>query len=139
VCSACGKVVRGVTSDKVLEALLRQRRQSVLVKRRKSIKWVTMWLPGVRHLFYGRMFSGMVVATLFAGCAVSFIASGYILPRWSSLDYPTPLWQWILPALGIVLSYTIAVMSRQLYEVRQTRTSIRTRSTNTTDENAASA
>jgi tetratricopeptide (TPR) repeat protein len=139
VCSACGKVVRGVTSDKVLEALLRQRRQSVIVKRRKSIKWVTLWVPGVRHLFYGRMIGGIALATIFAGCVVSFFAGGYILPRWSSFDYSTPLWQWILPALGIILSYTIAVLSRQLYETRTTRTATRSRSLDGSDENAASA
>jgi tetratricopeptide (TPR) repeat protein len=139
LCKACGKVVGGVTSDKVLEALLRQRRQSVIVKRRKSIKWVTMWIPGVRHLYYGRMAGGIAVATLFAGCVVAFFATGYILPRWSSLDYSAPLWQWILPALGIILSYTIAVMSRQLYEMRSTRSAARSRSAENADENAASA
>ena len=139
LCKACGKVVRGVTSDKVLEALLRQRRQSVIVKRRKSIKWITLWVPGVRHLFYGRMFSGITVATMFAGCVVAFLATGYILPRWSSLDYSTPLWQWILPALGVILSYTIAVMSRQLYEMRSTRSGTRSRSTEVSDDSAASA
>jgi hypothetical protein len=140
VCKACGKAVGGVSSDKVLEALLRQRRQSVIVKRRKSIKWITVWIPGVRHLFYGRMIGGIALATLFAGCAVSFLAGGYILPRWSSLDYSTPLWQWILPGLGIALSYTIAVLSRQLYEMRSTRTSTtRSRSVDVTDDDAASA
>jgi tetratricopeptide (TPR) repeat protein len=139
LCKACGKVVRGVTSDKVLEALLRQRRQSVIVKRRKSIKWVTTWVPGVRHLFYGRVIAGTAVATLFAGCVVALCASGYIMPRWSSLDYSTPLWQWILPALGIILSYTIAVMSRQLYEMRATRSATRTRTAEHADDSAASA
>lgn len=139
LCQACGKVVVGVTSDKVLDALLRQRRQSVIVKRRKSVKWLTVWVPGVRHLFYGRMIGGIVVATFFAGCLVALAAAGYILPRWSSLDYATPLWQWILPALGVLLAYTIAVMSRQLYEVRSTRGATRTRSTEDRDENAASA
>ncbi|HKW13343.1 MAG TPA: tetratricopeptide repeat protein [Candidatus Krumholzibacteria bacterium] len=139
LCRACGKVVGGVTSDKVLEALLRQRRQQVIVKRRKSIKWLTLWVPGVRHLFYGRMVSGVTVATLFAGCLVSFFATGYILPRWSSLDYSTPLWQWILPALGVILSYTIAVTSRQLYEMRSTRSVSRSRASENADDNAASA
>ena len=139
LCKACGKVVGGVTSDKVLEALLRQRRQSVIVKRRKSIKWLTLWVPGVRHLFYGRMVSGITVATLFAGCLVSFFATGYVLPRWSSLDYSTPLWQWILPALGVILSYTIAVTSRQLYEMRSTRSVSRSRTSENADDNAASA
>ena len=141
LCQACGKVVGGVSSDKVLEALLRQRRQSVIVKRRKSIKWVTVWLPGVRHLFYGRIVSGVVVATLFAGSLVSLLSRGYVLPRWSSLDYDVPLWQLILPFLGILWSYAIAVMSRQLYEMRSTRSgaSRSSRTTDVTDADAASA
>jgi tetratricopeptide (TPR) repeat protein len=139
VCQACNKMVVGVTSDKVLEALLRQRRQSVVVKRRKSIKWVTMWLPGVRHVFYGRLFSGFVVASFFAGSLVAFFAGGYILPRWSSLDYSTPLWQRMLPLLGIVFSYMVAVMSRQLYEVRATRGgTARSRSAEGADDDSAS-
>jgi Tfp pilus assembly protein PilF len=140
LCHACGKVVGGVTSDKVLEALLRQRRQSVIVKRRKSIKWITLWIPGVRHLFYGRMISGVAVASIFAGSLVALLARGYILPRWCSLDYATPPWQWILPGLGIVLSYTIAVTSRQLYEMRSTRAGTpRARATDASDADAASA
>jgi tetratricopeptide (TPR) repeat protein len=138
LCKACGKVVGGVTSDKVLEALLRQRRQQLVVKRRKSIKWITVWLPGVRHLFYGRLFGGVVLASLFAGCVVSLAAGGYIMPRWTSIDHPTPLWQWILPALGIIFSYTISIFSRQLYEVRSTRSVSRSRSLDSDDAGAAS-
>jgi hypothetical protein len=139
MCKACGKTVSGVTSDKVLEALLRQRRQQVLVKRRKSIKWVTVWFPGVRHIFYGRIVSGVFLASMFAGCVVSLLAGGYILPRWASMYHATPLWQYILPGLGIILSYTIAIFARQLYEVRSTRSATRSRSLDSTDADAVSA
>jgi hypothetical protein len=98
-----------------------------------------VWLPGVRHLFYGRMISGLAVASLFAGSVVALLARGYILPRWSALDYHTPLWQWVLPVLGIVWSYAVAVISRQLYEARTTRGVTRTRSLDGTDSDAATA
>ncbi|HEX6790465.1 MAG TPA: tetratricopeptide repeat protein [Candidatus Krumholzibacteria bacterium] len=140
LCKACGKTVGGVTSDKVLEALLRQRRQQLIVKRRKSIKWVTVWLPGVRHVYYGRVVSGIFLASFFAGCVVALGSRGYILPRWGSIDYPAPLWQWILPALGVILSYTISIFSRQLYEMRSSRTGAgRSRSMDVTDADAATA
>jgi tetratricopeptide (TPR) repeat protein len=141
LCKGCGRVVGGVTSDKVLEALLRQRRQQLIVRRRKSIKWATVWLPGVRHLYYGRIVSGLVLASFFAGCLVSVCARGYILPRWSSIDHPAPLWQVILPGLGVVLSYVIAIFSRQLYEIRSTRSgSVRSRAAaDSTDPDAATA
>lgn len=140
ICKACGKVVGGVSSDKVLEALLRQRRQQLVVKRRKSIKWITVWLPGVRHLFYGRLISGVTLASLFAGCAVSLLARGYILPRCTSMDHSTPLWQLLLPAFGVALSYTISIFSRQLYEMRSTRSvGTRARTADSADADAASA
>ena len=139
ICHACGKTVTGVTSDKVLEALLRQRRQQLIVKRRKSIKVLTVWVPGVRHLFYGRVISGTVLTSFFGGCVVSLLAGGYVIPRWAGMDYSTPLWQWILPGLGIVVSYTIAIHSRQLYETRSTRSVSRSRSLDGTDADAASA
>jgi tetratricopeptide (TPR) repeat protein len=140
VCQACHAVVAGVTSDKVLEALLRQRRQSVIVRRRKSARWATMWIPGVRHVFYGRLFTGFAVACLFTGSLLSLWTRGYGLPRWSALDYDTPLWKWILPVLGVLLSYAIAVMSRQLYEVRATRSgATRQRANDGFDEDPASS
>ena len=33
------------------------------MRRRKSIRWATVWLPGMRHVFYGRFVSGFAVAT----------------------------------------------------------------------------
>lgn len=139
VCGACHKVVEGVTSDRVLEALLRQRRQSLVVRRRRSIKWATVWLPGLRHVYYGRLVRGSMVAAFFAASLVALAARGYILPRWSALEHGTPAWMWILPLAGIVLAYTIAITSRQLYEVRTTRGATRQRTGDGFEDDAASA
>ncbi|HEX5133090.1 MAG TPA: tetratricopeptide repeat protein, partial [Candidatus Krumholzibacteria bacterium] len=121
ICHACSQVVGGVTSDRVIEALLRQRRQSVVVRRRRSIRWMTMWLPGLRHVFFGRLVSGFLIAALFSLSALMLWTRGYPLPQWDALPAPTPLWKWILPAAGIGLAYWIAIVSRQRYEVRNTR------------------
>jgi hypothetical protein len=111
----------------------------VIVKRRRAIRWTTIWIPGVRHVFYGRLFRGFVLAALFAGSALALWTRGYPLPRWSALDYSTPLWKWILPAAGIVVSYLIAVFSRQLYEMRSTRSGAgRQRASEGLDDDVAS-
>jgi hypothetical protein len=122
-----------VSSDRVLEALLRQRRQSVIVRRRKSIRWATVWLPGMRHVFYGRFLSGFAVAAAFGACALLLWTRGNVYPYWDSVEFSTPLWKWILPALGVIASYLVALMSRQLYEARNTRT-VTTRSTQSDDK-----
>ncbi|MGH7947602.1 MAG: tetratricopeptide repeat protein, partial [Candidatus Binataceae bacterium] len=122
ICQTCGKTVDGVASDRVLEALLRQRRQSVIVRRRKSIRWSTMWLPGLRHVFYGRFVSGFAVAAGFAASALALWTRGNIFPFWDSIEYGAPLWKWIVPGFGVVISYAVALLSRQLFEARNTRT-----------------
>jgi hypothetical protein len=121
ICQACGETVNGVSSDRVLEALLRQRRQSVIVRRRKSIRWSTIWLPGLRHVFYGRFVAGFAVATLFAACAVALWTRGSVVPFWDSVE-PDVAKEWVVPGVGILVSYAIALMSRQLFEARNTRT-----------------
>jgi tetratricopeptide (TPR) repeat protein len=121
ICQACSEAVAGVTSDKVMEALLRQRRQSVVVRRRKSVRWSTVWLPGLRHIFYGRPAAGFQVAVLFTFSALMLWTRGYPLKDWHAIDGNTPLWKWIVPAVGILLSYYVALTSRQRYEVRNTR------------------
>jgi hypothetical protein len=139
VCPACAQAVGGVTSDKVLDALLRQRRQSVIVRRRKSTRWLTAWLPGVRHIFYGRLASGVGLAALFSFSLLSLWLRGYPLPHWSTIASATPLWKWILPGLGIAVSYAVAIMARQLFETRTTRTgSARVRSSEGSGDDLAS-
>ena len=121
ICQACSDVVAGVSSDKVVEALLRQRRQSVVVRRRRSMRWVTLWLPGLRHIFFGRFVSGFFIAALFSFSALMLWTRGYPVPDWNSLPAGTPLWKWILPGVGVAISYWKALTARQRYEVRNTR------------------
>lgn len=138
ICQTCGETVNGVSSDRVLEALLRQRRQSVIVRRRKSIRWSTVWLPGMRHVFYGRFVSGFAVASVFAASALMLWTRGSVFPFWDSLEYRAPVWKWIVPALGVAASYAVALLSRQLYEARNTRT-VTVRGSNSDEKNPDSS
>ncbi len=122
ICRSCADAVTGVSSDRVLDALLRQRRQSVIVRRRKSIRWTTLWLPGLRHVHYGRFAAGFGVAVFFATCAVMLWTRGAAFPNWDATELKTPLWKLILPAAGIVASYLVSIMSRPLHEARGGRT-----------------
>ena len=133
ICHVCGQAVAGVSSDRVLEALLRQRRQSVIVRRRKSIRWSTVWLPGLRHVFYGRFVSGFMVALVFASGMLMLWTRGNVFPYWDSVEFGTPLWKWIVPGAAVVVAYLVALMSRQLYEARNTRT-VTVRGSNSEDK-----
>jgi tetratricopeptide (TPR) repeat protein len=123
ICAPCYATIASVSSDKVIEALLRQRRQKVLVRRRRAIRFVTTWLPGIRDIFYGRLTRGILLAAVFSFSLIQLWAKGYVIDDWNTLVNSTPLWKWILPALGITMTYLMSVFSRQYKEVRNYRSS----------------
>lgn len=118
LCPACAQVIQGVSSDKVIEALLRQRRQAVIVKRRKTIRVLTAWVPGVRDVYYGRLTRGVALALLFSASVVFLWTKGFIVKDWNSLVTAVPLWKWIIPIAGTTLTYVLSFFSKQYYEVR---------------------
>ena len=121
LCDSCAGVIDGVSSDKVVEALLRQRRQGVLVRRRKAIRMLTVWLPGMRDIYYGRLTRGFMLTLIFALSAIEIWTKGYILKDWNSLVTTVSLWKWVLPTTGIVFAYASTALSKRYLEVRNYR------------------
>jgi tetratricopeptide (TPR) repeat protein len=139
ICARCAGAIAGVSSDKVIDALLRQRRQAVLVRRRRAIRLLTMWIPGVRDVFYGKLSRGLVLATLFSLSVVQIVARGFIVEDWHVIEFATPLWKWILPAVGIVIAYAASIFSKQYLEVRNYRTPTLRRGSARDDEGVRTA
>jgi tetratricopeptide (TPR) repeat protein len=121
LCDSCAGVIDGVSSDKVVEALLRQRRQGVLVRRRKAIRMLTVWLPGMRDIYYGRLTRGLILTLIFALSVIGLWTKGLIVKDWNSLVNTVFLWKWIVPAAGIVIAYAYTVFSKRYLEVRNYR------------------
>jgi len=121
ICAGCHGVIAEVTSEKVVDALLRQRRQKVVVKRRKRIRSLTMWLPGLRDIYYGKMFRGVNLSLLFALSLLALASRGYLVKDWNSLVYPLAAWKWILPSVGILFSFLLSVTSKRYKEIRNYR------------------
>jgi tetratricopeptide (TPR) repeat protein len=121
LCESCAGVTEGVSSDKVIEALLRQRRQGVLVKRRKGIRFLTLWLPGMRDIYYGRLTRGVTITLTFAFCLIQVWSRGFVIKDWNSLVPSAGMWKWVVPAAGILLMYAISIFSKRYLEVRNYR------------------
>lgn len=121
ICEGCSAAIAEVSSEKVVDALLRQRRQKIVVKRRKSFRFLTIWLPGLRHVFYGSFSRGATLALLCALSLVGLWSRGYAWPGWNSLTHPFVLWKLLLPAAGVILSYLMSMSSKRLTEVRNYR------------------
>jgi len=118
LCRECASTIEHVSSEKVIAALLRQKRQSRLVSRRRSARFATMILPGIRHFSYGRMARGFALATLFAVCAIELFSRGYVVPDERTLIFGEPPWKMIIPAFGLVLAYLSTFLSRQGMDLR---------------------
>lgn len=121
LCAPCADTIAGVSSDKVVEALLRQRRQAVIVKRRKAVRFVTMWIPGVRDIFYGRLTRGIALSIVFSLSLILLWSKGFIVKDWNSLVVSVPLWKWVLPATGVAVTYAVSLLSKHYREVRSYR------------------
>jgi Tfp pilus assembly protein PilF len=118
LCRECAATVDGVTSEKVTEALLRQKRLSAVVNRRKSSRVATMLLPGMRDISYGRASRGFTLAIVFSVGVVQLLANGYLVKDASVLVIGTPLWKPILAAAAIVLAYALSLLPKLQYSFR---------------------
>jgi hypothetical protein len=112
LCRECAKSIESVTSEKVVEALLRQRRQATLVRRRKATKIVTMVLPGARDIYYGHVSRGVALALLFSVSAVCLITGGSAFHGAASLSTRAPLWQMVAAVSLVALAYLLSARSK---------------------------
>lgn len=121
LCRDCAETIKAVSSEKVVDALLRQKRQSVLVRRKKSTRLISMVLPGVRDIFYGRVGRSVVVAGLFSISLTFLIFRGVIVKDPLAVVTQPPLWKIILPVIGIVFSYVLSGISKPNFKFRTQR------------------
>jgi tetratricopeptide (TPR) repeat protein len=120
-CQDCSDAIDGVFSEKVVEALLRQRRQAVIVKRRKSIRLVTALIPGARDLYYGRIMRGVSIAALFSAGLVFLWTRGNLVSNWTSIFTATAMWKLIAAVAAILLSYLFSLFGKSVYSSKSFR------------------
>lgn len=121
LCASCSGAIDGVSSDRVVEALLRQRRHVVLVRRRRAIRFLTLWLPGMRDIYYGRLARGLFLTVIFALSVIELWSRGLIVDDWNSLVTSHSAWKWVVPVVGIALAYASTVLSKRYLEARNYR------------------
>jgi Tfp pilus assembly protein PilF len=120
LCQDCAKTVEGVTSEKVVEALLRQKRQATFLRRKKSAKIVSMVLPGVRDIYYGHVCRGLAVAVLFSLSFVFLLTAGTAL-RDAGAVPGNPLWRMIAAFLGVAAAYVLSAASKPNFSFKAQR------------------
>jgi tetratricopeptide (TPR) repeat protein len=121
LCAECAKTIESVSSEKVVDALLRQKRQAVLVRRKKSERFTSIMLPGVREIYHGRILRGVFVAGLFSFSLVCLVTKGAFFRDPLALVNQPPLWKTILPVSGIIAAYVMSAFSKPRYRFRSQR------------------
>ncbi len=111
LCRECAKTIESVSSEKVVEALLRQKRQGTMIRRKKATRLVSMVLPGVRGIYYGHVSRGVTLALFFSLSVVGLLTPRTALHDPTALDTRTPLWRVIAAVAGIVLAYVLSARS----------------------------
>jgi hypothetical protein len=67
------------------------------------------------------MFRGVNLSLLFAVSVLALSSRGYLVKDWNSLVYPLAVWKWILPSVGILLSFLLCITSKRYKEIRNYR------------------
>jgi len=111
LCSECTSVVEGLSSVKVMEALLRRRRQKK-ISDVISGKWRAMGIvPGGTYILKDKRISALMIMML---CSVSFnllIRNGLYFKDPRFMFTPDSLWRIIVPSVVIGFFYIISLRS----------------------------
>ena len=113
LCHNCAGAIGGLSSVKVMEALLRHRRQKV-----KSISdrggWLKMKVvPGSSRIVTGSPWKGMIVMSIAAAAALLMLWSGFYLGDPRDAGYGAPLVQQIIAGVVIALCWLSTVRSKK--------------------------
>jgi hypothetical protein len=121
LCPACSGVIKGLTSIKVMEALLRHRRQKMSAKLGGSSKLKTMFFPGAAHFYHGVILSGIITSSINICALMLLIWGGFYMKDPRILTTADPLWQIILPAVVILSGYLVSMRIKTPPETRNYR------------------
>ncbi|UCF04824.1 MAG: tetratricopeptide repeat protein [bacterium] len=121
LCKSCASTIDGLTSVKVMEALLRHRRQKMSTKTGTRSAWRFIIFPGAPCIGHGKTTTGMVVALLNVGALMLLICNGFYFKDPQVIVLSTPLWKYIVPPVFMLLSWVLSARARVQSESRNYR------------------
>jgi tetratricopeptide (TPR) repeat protein len=122
LCSGCAGAIEKVSSEKVAEAMLRSRRQRVFQGRKKARRLVTLLLPGMAAIYFGRTGRGMLKAMAVLAILLFLAWGGAPIAPSPALDSALPgLLPRILLGALLLLLYLQSILARYPREPRVLR------------------
>ncbi|MCD6379086.1 tetratricopeptide repeat protein [bacterium] len=108
LCKDCSEIIKGLSSVKVTEALLRRRRQKI-TKKTTSSEWKKMlFFPGGTHIYTKKTFSGVLIIFISSIAILSLVWNGFYFkdPRYEFTSFS--LWKMILYLTILVIEVVIS-------------------------------
>jgi tetratricopeptide (TPR) repeat protein len=113
LCPDCAKVVEGLSSVKVMEALLRHRRHKLQKGAAKRAKVKTLFFPGGAHIHHNKTFAGAFLVTACLVAIASLAWRGFYFKDPSALVESGSIWRLILPVAVICYSYLVSYLKKE--------------------------
>lgn len=113
LCPDCTGVVEGLSSVKVMEALLRHRRQKILKGQAKRARLKTLFFPGGAHIHQGKIFAGTFLITASLIAIASLAWRGFYFKDPSSLVESGSIWKLVVPVAVIAYSYIVSFLQKE--------------------------
>lgn len=118
LCADCADIVRDLSSIKVMEALLRTRRQKVFAARSRGYRWRTIVFPGMGHACFGSTFTGFALAFAASASVAGLAWRGLYFKNPLEMNGGEPAWEIALPLLVLAAACAIGLRARPPQEER---------------------
>ncbi len=109
LCKDCYEVIQNLTSAKVMEALLRHRRQKISAKQGMAKKWQLSIFPGVPFIYHGKTFSGVILTFISISFVMILLWRGFYFKDPRVLISTPLLWKLIVPAALLLLEILVSL------------------------------
>jgi tetratricopeptide (TPR) repeat protein len=113
LCHNCAAAIGGLSSVKVMEALLRHRRQKIRSRKGGGGWWKMRVIPGSSKIMLGSAWKGMMVMAVASSALFMLMWNGFYLGDPRSAALGTPIIQQIVAAAVIALCWLSTLRSRK--------------------------
>lgn len=118
LCHDCAEVIKDLNSIKVMEALLRGKRQKMAIPKHDAYRWRTMFFPGASRTQYGSILSGFALSFVSAGAIALLVWNGSYFKDPSSMTTHAPVWHRLLPCAVLAVAWLLSYRSKPQQEPR---------------------
>jgi hypothetical protein len=118
LCPDCAGVIKGLTSIRVMEALLRNKRLKTGSPRHDTSPWKTMFFPGISRTLGGDILAGFMLSFLGAGAIACLAWNGGCFKDPLLMSVSAPVWNILLPCAVLIAAW---VLSRRRSVQREPR------------------